>query len=113
MFFYSERPGTLAARTLEDDIPEAVKKRRLQEIIDLQNSISDKHYQDTVGTVVEVLAESESRRSSEQLMGRTDTNRVVVFEREHYQAGDRLNVLISSATSATLIGRPEHGVVQH
>ena len=113
MFFYSERPGTLAARTFVDDLPEAVKKRRLQEIIDLQNSISDKHYQNAVGTVVEVLAESESRRSSEQLMGRTPTNRVVVFEREHYQAGDLLHVRITSATSATLIGRPEHGVVQH
>jgi len=106
MFFYSERPGTLAARTLEDDVPEAVKKRRLQDIIDLQNSISDELYQEAVGTVVEVLAESESKRSSQQLRGRTDTGRVVVFDREHYQAGDRLNVLITSSTSATLIGRP-------
>ena len=106
MFFYSERPGTLAARTLADDVPESVKKRRLQEIIDLQNSISDEIYQQSVGSVVEVLAESESKRSSMQLMGRTDTNRVVVFEREHYHAGDLLNVLITGATSATLIGKP-------
>ncbi len=110
MFFYSERPGTLAARTLEDDVPEAVKKRRLQEIIDLQNSISEVLYQGAVGTVVEVLAESESKRSSQQLMGRTDTNRVVVFDRAHYQAGDLVKVLITSATSATLIGRPEYSV---
>ena len=108
MFFYSERPGTLAARTLEDDVPEPVKKRRLQEIIDLQNRISEELYQGAVGTVVEVLAESESKRSSQQLMGRTATNRVVVFDREHYQTGERLNVLITSATSATLIGKPDH-----
>ena len=108
MFFYSERPGTLAARTLEDDVPEAVKKRRLQEIIDMQNSISDELYQGAIGKVVEVLAESESKRSSLQLMGRTDTNRVVVFDREHVQMGERLKVLITSATSATLIGKPEH-----
>ncbi|MEI7789444.1 MAG: tRNA (N6-isopentenyl adenosine(37)-C2)-methylthiotransferase MiaB [Chlorobiaceae bacterium] len=108
MFFYSERPGTLAARTLEDDVPEPVKKRRLQEIIDLQNRISEELYQGVVGTVVEVLAESESKRSSQQLMGRTATNRVVVFDREHYQTGERLNVLITSATSATLIGKPDH-----
>ena len=107
MFFYSERPGTLAARTLEDDVAEAVKKRRLQEIIDLQNSISAELYQESLGTVVEVLAESESKRSSEQLMGRTATNRVVVFEREHYQAGELMPVLITAATSATLIGKPE------
>ena len=108
MFFCSERPGTLAARTLKDDVPEAVKKRRLQEIIDLQNTISEELYQGTIGTVVEVLAESESKRSSLQLMGRTDTNRVVVFDREHFQTGDRLPVLITSATSATLIGKPQH-----
>jgi tRNA-2-methylthio-N6-dimethylallyladenosine synthase len=108
MFFYSERPGTLAARTLEDDVPEAVKKRRLQEIIDLQNTISEELYQGTIGTVVEVLAESESKRSSQQLMGRTDTNRVVVFDRDHFQPGERLYVLITSATSATLIGKPLH-----
>ena len=107
MFYYSERPGTLAARTLEDDLPESLKKRRLQEIIDLQNSISDKLYQEAVGTVVEVLAESESRRSAQQLMGRTDTNRVVVFDREHYKAGDLLKVRITSSTSATLIGKPD------
>jgi len=112
MFFYSERPGTLAARTLADDVPELTKKRRLQEIIDLQNSISGELYQAAVGTVVEVLAESESKRSSQKLMGRTGTNRVVIFDREHYQTGERLNVLITSSTSATLIGKPEYSVDQ-
>ena len=107
MFFYSTRPGTLAARTLVDDVPEAVKKRRLQEIIDLQNSISAELFQQSVGSVVEVLAESESRRSNQQLMGRTTGNRAVVFDREGYQPGDLVSVLITAATSATLTGRPE------
>ena len=107
MFFYSTRPGTLAARTLADDVPEAVKKQRLQEIIDLQNSISAELFQQAIGSVVEVLAESESKRSTEQLMGRTAGNRAVVFDREGYQPGDLVRVLITAATSATLTGRPE------
>ncbi|WP_076792481.1 tRNA (N6-isopentenyl adenosine(37)-C2)-methylthiotransferase MiaB [Chlorobium sp. KB01] len=107
MFFYSTRPGTLAARTLEDDVPEAVKKRRLQEIIDLQNDISGELLQQSIGSVVEVLAESESRRSATQLMGRTDTNRAVVFDRKGYQPGDLVSVLITSATSATMTGTPD------
>jgi tRNA-2-methylthio-N6-dimethylallyladenosine synthase len=107
MFFYSTRPGTLAARTLVDDVPETVKKRRLQEIIDLQNSISAELFQRAIGSVVEVLAESESKRSSEQLMGRTSGNRAVVFDREGFQPGDLVNVLVTGATSATLTGRPE------
>lgn len=105
MFFYSPRPGTLAARTLVDDVPEAVKKRRLQEIIDLQNSISGELYQEAIGTVVEVLAESESRRSSQQLMGRTPGNRVVVFDRGDHQPGEVVQVVVTAATSATLTGR--------
>ncbi|MBZ4219390.1 MAG: tRNA (N6-isopentenyl adenosine(37)-C2)-methylthiotransferase MiaB [Chlorobium sp.] len=107
MFFYSTRPGTLAARTLVDDVPETVKKQRLQEIIDLQNSISAELYQDAIGSVVEVLAETESKRSAGQLMGRTASNRAVVFDREGYQPGDLVRVLITGATSATLTGRPE------
>ncbi|NTW68302.1 MAG: tRNA (N6-isopentenyl adenosine(37)-C2)-methylthiotransferase MiaB [Chlorobiaceae bacterium] len=106
MFFYSTRPGTLAARTLEDDVPDPVKKRRLQEIIDLQNAISAELLQEAVGSVVEVLAESESKRSAGQLMGRTETNRAVVFDRQGYQPGDLVRVLITSATSATLTGTP-------
>ncbi len=108
MFYYSTREGTLAAKTLEDDVPEAVKKRRLQEIIDLQNSISAELFCEAIGSVVEVLAESESRRSSAQLMGRTAGNRAVVFDRERYQPGDLLDVLVTGATSATLIGRLMH-----
>jgi tRNA-2-methylthio-N6-dimethylallyladenosine synthase len=107
MFYYSTRQGTFAARTLVDDVPEEVKKRRLQEIIDLQNTLSAELYQQAIGSVVEVLAESESRRSTLQLMGRTAGNRAVVFDRAGYQPGDLLSVLITSATSATLTGRPE------
>jgi tRNA-2-methylthio-N6-dimethylallyladenosine synthase len=107
MFFYSTRPGTLAARTLVDDVPEAVKKQRLQEIIDLQNGISAELFQHAIGSVVEVLAETESKRSTEQLMGRTASNRAVVFDREGCQPGELVRVLITGATSATLTGRPE------
>ncbi|NTW54832.1 MAG: tRNA (N6-isopentenyl adenosine(37)-C2)-methylthiotransferase MiaB [Chlorobaculum sp.] len=104
MFHYSVRPGTWAARNLPDDVPEAVKKRRLQEIIDLQNSISREKYQGDIGQTVEVLAESESKRSSSQLMGRTMTNRAVVFSRGECNPGDTLLVKITGATSATLTG---------
>lgn len=85
---------------------EVVKKRRLQEIIDLQNTISGELFQQAIGSVVEVLAESESKRSAEQLMGRTPGNRAVVFDREGYRPGDLVRVLITAATSATLTGRP-------
>ncbi len=105
MFHYSPRPGTLAARTMADDVPEEDKKRRLQEIIDLQNAISVELLREAVGTVEEVLAESESRRSAAQLMGRTSTNRVVVFDRGAFRPGDTLRVLITGSTSATLTGK--------
>jgi tRNA-2-methylthio-N6-dimethylallyladenosine synthase len=104
MFFYSVRPGTWADRNLEDDVPEAVKKARLQEIIDLQNVISLERHRQDVGRTVEVLAESESRRTDSQLMGRTGTNRVVVFDRGAFQPGDLVRVRIDSASSATLSG---------
>ena len=104
MFHYSVRPGTWAARNLPDDVPEAVKKRRLQEIIDLQNSISREKYQEDIGQTVEVLAEAESKRSSSQLMGRTATNRAVVFSRGECNPGDIVTVRITGATSATLTG---------
>lgn len=105
MFYYSPRPGTLAERTMQDDVPEEVKKRRLQEIIDLQKTISARLFAQSVGSVVEVLAESESRRSASELMGRTGTNRVVVFDRSRHRPGDLVRVMITSATSATLSGR--------
>jgi tRNA-2-methylthio-N6-dimethylallyladenosine synthase len=104
MFHYSVRPGTWAARNLPDDVPEALKKRRLQEIIELQNAMSREIYRREIGQTVEVLAEAESRRSSLQLMGRTKTNRAVVFSRGEFNAGDTLLVKITGATSATLTG---------
>jgi len=98
------RPGTWAARNLPDDVPEAVKKARLQEIIDLQTAMSRELYQREIGKVVEVLAEAESKRSASQLMGRTSENRAVVFSREHFMPGDLVPVRITAATSATLSG---------
>jgi tRNA-2-methylthio-N6-dimethylallyladenosine synthase len=104
MFHYSVRPGTWADRNLKDDVPEEVKKSRLQEIIELQNAHSLSCYRESVGRRLEVLAETESRRSSSQLMGRTDTNRAVVFDRGAFAPGDLVSVRITGATSATLSG---------
>lgn len=107
MFYYSVRPGTYAAKNLPDDVPEKVKKRRLEEIIALQNRISGERHAAEIGNLLEVLAESESKRSREMLMGRTCTNRVVVFDRAGNEPGGLVAVRITSSTSATLIGRPE------
>ncbi|HWR01053.1 MAG TPA: tRNA (N6-isopentenyl adenosine(37)-C2)-methylthiotransferase MiaB [Chlorobaculum sp.] len=107
MFYYSVRPGTWAARNLPDDVPEPVKKARLQEIIDLQNAISLERYRQDLGRTVEVLAESESRRSANELMGRTGSNRAVVFGRGDFKPGDLVSVRITGASSATLTGVPE------
>ncbi|MEM1093758.1 MAG: tRNA (N6-isopentenyl adenosine(37)-C2)-methylthiotransferase MiaB [Bacteroidota bacterium] len=107
MFAYSERPGTYAARKYEDDIPEAVKKRRLSEIITLQNRISLAHNQTEIGQTHTVLVEGPSKRSDAQLCGRTDTNKMVVFDREDFQKGDYVEVSIDACTSATLMG---HGL---
>ena len=104
MFYYSVRPGTWAARNLPDDVPEALKKARLQEVIDLQTAMSRDIYQRQIGATVEVLAEAESKRSSSQLMGRTSENRAVVFERGSFMPGDLVQVRITAATSATLMG---------
>lgn len=104
MFMYSERPGTLAARKLEDDVPEEVKKRRLTEIVDLQQKHSAFHTQKTVGETVEVLIEKESRKSDQHWSGRTPQNTVAVFPKEHYQPGDFVMVKITDCTTATLLG---------
>ena len=105
MFAYSERPGTLAARKIADDVPDEVKKRRLTEIIDLQQKHSllqypsPKHRQ-----TVEVLIEGNSKKSDQEWMGRNTQNTVVVFPKEHYKVGDFVNVKITNCTSTTLIG---------
>ena len=104
MFAYSERPGTLAARKLEDDVPETVKKRRLQEIVDLQQRIALEQTQRFVGQTVEVLIEKASKRSDEYWSGRNSHNTVVVFPKGTYKVGDFVNVQVTDCTSATLIG---------
>lgn len=105
MFAYSERPGTLAARKMEDDIPEEVKKRRLREIIELQQQHGKYRTESYIGQTVCVLIEKESKKSNSDWSGRTTQNTVVVFPKENYQVGDFVEVNIESATSATLIGR--------
>ncbi len=104
MFAYSERPQTYAARKLADDVPEALKKRRLGEIIAVQNRHSLVSNERDVATVQTVLAEGPSKRSAERLVGRTDTNKAVVFDREGYAPGDYVRVRIDGCTSATLLG---------
>jgi len=105
MFAYSERPGTLAARKLEDDIPLETKKRRLQEIINLQQKHSAYRTNAFVGKTVEILIEKPSKKSDEHWSGRTTQNTVAVFPKEHYKVGDFVNVKITDCTSSTLIGK--------
>ncbi|WP_185217400.1 tRNA (N6-isopentenyl adenosine(37)-C2)-methylthiotransferase MiaB [Sphingobacterium mizutaii] len=106
MFAYSERPGTLAAKRYEDDIPEEVKKRRLTEIVDLQREHSLYRIEKFVGQVQKVLIEGTSKRSDQDFCGRNDQNTMVVFPvDERYKVGDYVNVLGESCTSATLIGK--------
>ena len=104
MFAYSERPGTLAARKMDDDVPEAIKKRRLTEIIDLQQKMGLERTQRFLGQTVEVLIEKDSKRSDKHWSGRNSQNTVVVFPKENYKPGDFVNVKISDCTAATLIG---------
>lgn len=104
MFAYSERPGTLAARKMDDDVPETVKKRRLQEVVDIQQKHSLERTKRFVGQVVEVLIEKASKRSDAHWSGRNSQNTMVVFPKGNYKPGDFVNVKITDCTSATLIG---------
>jgi tRNA-2-methylthio-N6-dimethylallyladenosine synthase len=104
MFAYSERPGTLGAKKFEDDIPESVKKRRLQEVIDLQQEHSRYRTEQHLGKTEEVLIEKESKKSSLQWSGRNTQNTTVVFPKENYKVGDYVLVKMKDCTSATLIG---------
>lgn len=104
MYKYSERPGTMAERKMIDDVPEETKKRRLQEIVDLQRVHSEIKTREHLNTVVEVLIEKESKKSSNQWSGKTQQNIVAVFPKKHYNIGDFVNVNITDCTSATLIG---------
>ncbi len=104
MFAYSERPGTLAARKMEDDVPFEVKKRRLQEIVDLQQTISLERTKRFLGQTVEVLIEKDSKKSKDHWSGRNSQNITVVFPKENYKPGHYVNVKITNCTSSTLIG---------
>lgn len=106
MFFYSERPGTLAAKRYKDDVPDEVKKRRLQEVVDLQNHLSKQSNQNDIGKTFKVLIEGDSKRSNADWMGRTSQNKVIVFPKEQYQLnkGDYVMVIVKDATKATLLG---------
>ena len=106
MFAYSERERTLAYRKFEDDVPDDVKKRRLSEIISQQMSIQHRRNQDEIGQRHVVLVEGTSKRSEQQMSGRTDTNKIAVFDRKDFKKGDYVEVEITGATSATLIAKP-------
>ena len=104
MFKYSERPGTFSARHFADDIDEVEKTRRLNEVIALQNKLSIVSNQAEVGKIREVLVEGTSKRSEEQLCGRTSQNKMIVFDKKDYKAGDYVMVKITGCSSATLFG---------
>jgi tRNA-2-methylthio-N6-dimethylallyladenosine synthase len=105
MFAYSERPKTLAERKYPDDVPELVKKRRLTEIVELQQKLSGVQTRKGLGKVHTVLAEGISKKSPEQLSGRNSQNTVVVFDKKHFKKGDYVHVLADNCTAATLIGK--------
>ncbi|MGN6494185.1 MAG: tRNA (N6-isopentenyl adenosine(37)-C2)-methylthiotransferase MiaB [Agriterribacter sp.] len=106
MFFYSERPGTLAQRRYKDDVPEEVKKRRLQEIVDLQNHLSRESNKKDLGKTYQVLIEGDSNKSDTDWMGRTSHNKVIVFPKEgnSFSKGDYAWVKVNDCTKATLLG---------
>lgn len=104
MFAYSERPGTLAERKMEDDVPFETKKRRLAEIVALQQKHSQYRTEQFLGKVVEVLIEKSSKKSDAHWSGRNPQSTVAVFPKEHYKIGDFVNVKVTDCTSATLIG---------
>ena len=104
MFKYSERPGTYATKHLPDDVPEEVKIRRLNEMIKLQTELSAANYREDEGKIFDVLVENYSKRSREQLCGRTSQNKMVVFDKGQHHIGDTVKVRITGSTSATLFG---------
>ena len=104
MYFYSERPGTLAARRFKDDVPENLKKKRLQEMVDLHRIHSLQSMQRDIGKTCKVLVEGVSKKSADELQGRSDHNKVVVFPKSNFKKGDYVMVKINSCTAGTLIG---------
>jgi tRNA-2-methylthio-N6-dimethylallyladenosine synthase len=105
MYFYSERPGTLAERRFEDDVPLETKKRRLQEMIDMHRIHSLQSMQRDVGKTFKVLVEGTSKKSEDDLFGRTDQNKVVVFPKGNLKKGEYVNVKVESCTAGTLLGK--------
>lgn len=104
LFKYSQRPGTFAARHFADDVPEETKVRRLEEMIALQNQLSAESNNKDIGKTFEVLVEGRSKRSAEQLYGRTGQNKVVIFDKGQHHAGETVRVRITESSSATLKG---------
>jgi len=107
MFFYSERPGTLAQRRYNDDIPEDVKKRRLQEIVEIQNKLSQESNKKDIGKTFTVLIEGDSKKNDKEWKGRNSQNKVIVFPKENYSLknGDYVQVKVLDCTQATLLGK--------
>jgi tRNA-2-methylthio-N6-dimethylallyladenosine synthase len=107
MFFYSERPGTLAERRYEDDIPLEVKKRRLQEIVELQNRLSLESNKKDIGKTFKVLIEGDSKKDDKEWKGRSSQNKVIVFSKDDYdlKKGNYVQIKVKSCTQATLIGQ--------
>jgi len=107
MFFYSERPGTLAERRYKDDVPLDIKKKRLQEIVDVQGKLSHASNKKDIGKTFAVLIEGESKRSDKDWMGRSSQNKVIVFPKENYglKKGDYVSVKVTDCTQATLLGQ--------
>jgi len=104
MFSYSERPGTLAGRKLEDDVPFEIKKRRLQEVIDVQRTIGHDQLKKHLGKTEEVLIEKASKKSDKHWAGRNTQSNMIIFPKEHYKIGDFVNVKINDCTTATFLG---------
>ena len=104
MYFYSERPGTLAARKYEDDVPEEIKRRRLTEVIEIQHEIAKRKNKAQEGKVHRVLIESRSKKNPDEWMGRNEQNIKVIFPKENYQKGEYVNVRIARTTITSLIG---------
>lgn len=104
MFKYSERPGTIAHKKLDDDVPEEVKAARLEEVIALQRQLSQESNRRDVGKTFGVLVEGHSKKSGDHLMGRNSQNKVLVFPKENYKKGDHVEVKVTDCTPATLIG---------
>jgi len=107
MFIYSERPGTLAQRRYADDVAEDIKKRRLTEIVGLQNRLSSESNRKDIGKTFEVLIEGDSKRSADDWMGRNTQNKVVVFPKgnSNLKKGDYVMVKVTDSTQATLLGK--------